>query len=170
MTHDEKERLLIQFLPGIRMEACKVARRFGLDYGDCIQEACLAAWKSLELFDPSLGFGVWTYMERWVAFSLLSLCGKRRRQRDREAVLDHDVSDHRRDWSPQEFEDLISPCHYQDRDVLRAMYVQGLTQEEIGRERGVTHQRIAQYHRRALTKIRAKEKRRELLPAKEVRP
>lgn len=156
MTRDEKESTLLKLLPGVRMQACKFARRFRLDHNDCVQEACLAAWKSLELFDASLGFTVWTYMERWVGFALLNLSRRRAKQRERESALPVDVAEHRREWSAMEFGELLEPCRPRDREVMRALYVEGLTQQEIGEREGVTHQMIGLIHRRALTTIRAK--------------
>lgn len=160
MDRDQKERLLLDLLPNIRPAARLFARRFSLDKFDCEQEACLAAWKAIELFDETRGFKLWTYVARWVDLALLNFSRRKWRIAKRERPERTDLftmEDHHRDWSPLEFNELTEPCRPRDRDIIRELYVAGFTQAEIGERDGVSHQCIGQIHRRALVAIRARE-------------
>lgn len=172
MTHDEKERLLLDLLPQIRIEAARGARRSGYLADDLYQEACMAAWTALDHFDESRS-RLWTFISACIQWRFLTIWrmahNKSRFNPLKPEQASINIPDYRREWHPGEFDELTAPCRPRDREVLRAIYVDGLTQDEIGKQQGVTHQCISQIHRRALTAIRAKDKRRELLQAKAVR-
>lgn len=52
------------------------------------------------------------------------------------------------------FEQMLAPLPLPHRAVLRALYADGQTMEEVGAARGVTKQRIEQIHKEALRRLR----------------
>ncbi len=181
MTHDQKERLLIELLPNIRAEAGKFARRARMDREELIQEGAMEAWRCLDRFDEALGYQVWTFIATCINNRFGNLWAKSRRQcrwDGRSTSLQFDVPG--REPEPtivDKFVDLIAYCKPRERDILTRIYRDGVTQQEIGQNTSVTYQCISQVARRGLNRIREHfaeadsvlELRRELRSAKTLR-
>lgn len=168
MTRDEKERLLLSVLPFIRQQTERFCRRTQMSYEDMLQESLLAAWCALERFDPSLS-SICTFTSLVIGQHLVkqfqrSIQPRRKPEGhylrslnlagDDGKELANAVPDSHREWSLAAFEELTEPCRPRDREIMRAIYVDGLTQEEIGQKQGCSHQCIGQIHRRAMTAIK----------------
>jgi RNA polymerase sigma factor (sigma-70 family) len=157
MTRETKERLMLDLLPQVRMEASKAARRFGGNRDDLIQDASLATWIALDHFDASLGFQLWTFISSVVRYRLMNTWRTTKRHKRTPAIgLCEEESDYRTsEYNPDsEFADLIKCCRPRDAEILKAMFVDGLTQSEIGQQQGCEHQAISTCARRAMATIR----------------
>ena len=160
MTRETKEQTLLDLLPHIRHEAARFARRFGFEAADIEQEACIAAWKSLDTFDPSLGYQVWTYVSSTIRWALLGYWGKSRQKRrfpsKRPEHLAAEPSDHRTNPLDlqREFAEAIQPCNCVEKEVLALWLRDGYTTAEIGERMHVSHQRVSQRAKCGLEKIR----------------
>jgi RNA polymerase sigma factor (sigma-70 family) len=164
MTHETKERLYLDLLPQMRIEASKAARRFGGNRDDLIQEACLAAWIAIDEFDESRGVKLWTFIERCIYFRLLTVWNTSKRHARTPAIgLVFDEADNHRNESEEAlaFADLIEgKIRPRDAEVLRLLCVEGYTLEEIGKQQGCSRQAINLCAKRGVERL--KEWRREL--------
>lgn len=176
MNHTEKERLFLDLLPQVRMEASKAARRFGGDRQELIQDASLAAWIALDHFDPSMGYQLWTFIASCVRYRLMTSWYTQKRHKRTPAIglceteVDHRSNEYR---EPIEFEQLIQGCRPRDAEILRKQYIEGLSNREIGEQQGCSHQAIGECARRGRGVIRERleveAKARELRAGKTVR-
>jgi len=175
MTHTEKERLFLDLLPQVRMEASKAARRFGGDRQELIQDASLAAWIALDHFDASLGYQLWTFIASCVRYRLMTSWYTQKRHKRTPAIgLCEDEQDQDAEYCEQaEFENLLQGCRPRDAEILRLKYIDGKSNREIGEQQGCSHQAIGECARRGLAVIRERlemeAKARELRAGKTVR-
>lgn len=162
MTHDEKERLLIELLPNIRAEAARFARRTHQAIEDAIQDGLLFAWMSLDSFDPARNVKPWTYVANLVRWKLLdkfrrSLSLRRKPAGHYPEALNGDtVIDHRANERQQarEFAEWLTPCREREAAVLTAIYVGGRTCSELARDEGISCSAISSVAQRGLKRIR----------------
>lgn len=157
MTHDEKERALIELLPRIRIEVLKAVRRFGGSFDDMFQDASLAAWVAIGRFDERLRLKLWSYVCVCIHRQLLSAWYRRKRDsREQAAGFQEDQTDHHHNTTIEqmEFDELVRCCRPRDADILRRQFVCGHTQQEIGDQQGCSKQAIYQCSNRGLAAVR----------------
>lgn len=160
MTRDEKEQLLISILPFIRRQTARLCLRTGMPYEDSLQEACIAAWYSLDTYEPAKGSPL-TYVTKPIRWRLVmrfkqSINPIRKPEGHYPASLGPDdmLPDSRREVSTMEFDELVACCREDDQEIIRAIYLEGFNQRELGERHCLSRQRITQIHQRALNTMR----------------
>lgn len=161
MTHEERERLLIELLPNIRAEASKFARRAHQSIEDSIQDAILFAWVSLKTFDESHGVKPWTYVSNLVRWKLAdkfrsSITPRRKPDGHYPESLNIEVQDRHPNLVDQlrDFREYLGPCREREAAALTAIYVEGKTCTEMAQAEGISTSAMTQVARRGLERLR----------------
>lgn len=160
MDREQKERLLVDWLPLIRREAGNAARRSSYQpYADFLQDASLAVWVGLDHFDPTLGT-----MEKF-----LSACIRNQFRRGwkkfhepkrflnyQPGVVTEAVSDHRSNPFEEqaEFQEAIRPCFCHERELLIKHFYEGYSFAEMAEQQHLSTQRVQQKTAAAIARLR----------------
>lgn len=160
MTRETKEQTLLSILPFIRGQTARACRKTGMPYEDMLQEACIAAWYSLDTYEPAMGSPL-TYVTKPIYWRIVSLFKQsinpiRKPEGHYPASLGPDdlLPGIQPEASTLEFDELLSACRCSDREIMREIYVEGFTQTEAAERHHLSRQRITQMHQRALNTIR----------------
>jgi RNA polymerase sigma factor (sigma-70 family) len=174
MDRTEKERLLLDLLPLIRHVAGKFSRHdVGFERDDVQQEACIAAYKALDEYDPALGIKLSTWVwngivfhlksrwatahhpKRWTEDRPWSLSFKAGGDEDNKLLADT-IPDHRSSPFQEQFEfqEAIRPCFCHERSLLIQHFYQGYTFQEIGEQQHLSGERIRQKTAAAIERLR----------------
>lgn len=182
MTHATKERLLMEQLRNIRTTVAAFCRRVPVNRDDAEQEAMIGAWKALDSYESSRGYKVWTFIRPRVMGAMLDYVRERIHPLGNIRFHNHAPV---ASLSALALESLIAPGEpeesdvanllkslaAEDRDMLTRHFIDGVPQNQIARELGISSSSVSWRIRQLLNQLRqeltdraqhAKEQRKEL--------
>lgn len=177
MDRETKERLFLDLLSSVRIEAIQFARRTKESMADVVQDACVITWSALDDFDESRGIKVSTYVMSKVRWGLVHAVESRYTKKrnggirprslteevklpgERKTTLSEVVPDHRRNRMDdvrqrEDFDDYLLSCYPDERALLTRIYVDGVEKVEIAEERHVSTSLVSKHAIQALNRIR----------------